>query len=103
LQTGTGSKTTRGKKKDPYKQVSYGLGFQTHQDFVECMNLCFHLESVVVKIHEEVLEDWFTKNKETIGMDISIFLREEGRCKVLERGQERHAASNIRAWHERLE
>jgi hypothetical protein len=53
------------------------LGFQTHQDFVECMNPCFHLDSVVVKIHEEVLEDWFTKKKETIGMDISIFLKEE--------------------------
>jgi hypothetical protein len=35
---------------------------------------------------------------------ISIFLREEEKMQgVRERGQERHVATNIRAWHERLE
>ncbi len=77
LQTGTGSKTTRGKKKTLTNKSVMVLGLQAHQDFVECMNPCFHLDSVVVKIHEKVLEDWFTKKKETIGMDIGIFLREE--------------------------
>jgi hypothetical protein len=73
LQTGTGSKTTRGKKMTHTNKSVIVLGFQTHQDFVECMNPCFHLDSLVVKIHEEVLEDWFTKKKETIGMDVSVF------------------------------